>query len=60
MSEPIKFTLDGVEVEAGPGETIWQVAKRQGKLIPLRRHGSDHPPPRAASATRTGTSRSKA
>jgi formate dehydrogenase major subunit len=30
MSETIKFTLDGVEVEAAPGETIWQVAKRQG------------------------------
>ncbi len=34
MSEPIKFTLDGQEVEARPGETIWQVAKRQGTLIP--------------------------
>ncbi|MGR3715668.1 MAG: formate dehydrogenase subunit alpha [Thermohalobaculum sp.] len=34
MSETIKFTLDGVEVEAAPGETIWQVAKRQGTLIP--------------------------
>jgi len=34
MSETIKFTLDGVEVEANPGETIWQVAKRQGTLIP--------------------------
>ena len=34
MSETIKLTLDGVEVEADPGETIWQVAKRQGTLIP--------------------------
>jgi formate dehydrogenase major subunit len=34
MSETIKFTLDGVEVEANPGETIWQVARRQGTLIP--------------------------
>jgi formate dehydrogenase major subunit len=34
MSETIKFTLDGVEVEADAGETIWQVAKRQGTLIP--------------------------
>ncbi len=34
MSETIKFTLDGVEVEAAEGETIWQVAKRQGTLIP--------------------------
>ncbi|MFQ5566425.1 MAG: formate dehydrogenase subunit alpha [Paracoccaceae bacterium] len=34
MSEAIRFTLDGREVEAAPGETIWQVAKRQGTLIP--------------------------
>ena len=34
MSDMVKFTLDGREVEAGPGETIWQVAKRQGTLIP--------------------------
>jgi formate dehydrogenase major subunit len=34
MSETIRFTLDGTEVEARPGETIWQVAKRQGTLIP--------------------------
>jgi formate dehydrogenase major subunit len=34
MSETIKFTLDGVEVEAEADETIWQVAKRQGTLIP--------------------------
>src|SRR4029079_8147556 len=31
---PVKFTLDGKEVEALPGETIWQVAKRQGIEIP--------------------------
>ena len=31
---PIKFTLDGDEVEAAPGETIWQVAKRHGIDIP--------------------------
>src|SRR5579871_3437603 len=30
----IKFELDGKQVEAKPGETIWQVAKRQGKEIP--------------------------
>jgi formate dehydrogenase major subunit len=30
----IKFFLDGVEVEAQPGETIWQVAHRQGTEIP--------------------------
>ena len=34
MSDPIKFTLDGVEVEASADETIWEVAKRQGTLIP--------------------------
>ena len=30
----VKFTLDGKEVEAREGETIWQVAKRQGIAIP--------------------------
>ncbi|HEV2265452.1 MAG TPA: formate dehydrogenase subunit alpha [Stellaceae bacterium] len=30
----IKFFLDGAEVEAQPGETIWQVAHRQGTEIP--------------------------
>ena len=30
----MKFTLDGKDVEALPGETIWQVAKRQGIDIP--------------------------
>src|SRR6185295_5213227 len=30
----VKFTLDGKEVEALPGETIWQVAQRQGIEIP--------------------------
>ena len=34
MSDPIKFTLDGAEVEAQPGETIWQVANRLGTEIP--------------------------
>ena len=34
MSDPITFTLDGREVAAGPGETIWQVAKREGTRIP--------------------------
>ncbi|HEY7748261.1 MAG TPA: formate dehydrogenase subunit alpha [Aestuariivirgaceae bacterium] len=34
MNEPIKFTLDGNEVEAQPHETIWQVAKRKGISIP--------------------------
>src|SRR5947207_9221451 len=34
MSEPIRFTLDGAEAEAEPGETIWQVANRRGIEIP--------------------------
>jgi formate dehydrogenase major subunit len=34
MSESIKFLLDGKEAVAAPGETIWQVAKRQGNEIP--------------------------
>ena len=34
MSDTIHFTLDGRKVAAAPGETIWQVAKREGTLIP--------------------------
>src|SRR5271157_219839 len=34
MTEPIRFLLDSVEVSAAPGETIWQVADRQGIEIP--------------------------
>lgn len=34
MSDKIKFTLDGAEVEATPGESIWEVAKRHGNRIP--------------------------
>ena len=34
MSDAIKFTLDGQEVEAAPGETIWTVANRLGIEIP--------------------------
>src|SRR5215469_3556640 len=33
-SKLVKFILDGNEVEALDGETIWQVAKRQGIEIP--------------------------
>lgn len=32
--KPITFTLDGRTVTAGPDETIWQVAKREGTTIP--------------------------
>jgi formate dehydrogenase major subunit len=34
MSKNIRFTLDGNEVEALPGETIWQVARRHEIDIP--------------------------
>ncbi|MCY4487967.1 MAG: formate dehydrogenase subunit alpha [Deltaproteobacteria bacterium] len=34
MSEPVRFTLDGREVEAAPGETLWQAAERQGTVLP--------------------------
>src|SRR5215204_4528780 len=30
----VQFELDGKQVEASAGETIWQVAKRQGRDIP--------------------------
>ena len=34
MTETIRFNLDGQEVEARAGETIWQVANRRGTEIP--------------------------
>ena len=34
MSGAIRFTLDGQEVEARAGETIWQAAKRHGTVLP--------------------------
>jgi len=34
MTKTIHFTLDGAEVEAREGETIWQVAEREGVEIP--------------------------
>ena len=34
MAEAIGFFLDGTEVSAEPGETIWQVANRRGIEIP--------------------------
>ncbi|HHL20430.1 MAG TPA: 4Fe-4S dicluster domain-containing protein, partial [Aliiroseovarius sp.] len=33
MSDTIRFTLDGRAVEAAPGESIWQVAAREGVAI---------------------------
>jgi len=37
----ITFRLDGNEVEASPGETIWQVAERHGKTIPHLCHAPE-------------------
>ncbi|MGL5734354.1 MAG: formate dehydrogenase subunit alpha, partial [Beijerinckiaceae bacterium] len=34
MSDKITFELDGKTVEAAAGETIWQVAQREGTTIP--------------------------
>jgi formate dehydrogenase major subunit len=34
IMDGVKFFLDGKEVEARPGETIWQVASRNGTDIP--------------------------
>ncbi|MEM7300627.1 MAG: formate dehydrogenase subunit alpha [Pseudomonadota bacterium] len=34
MGDQITFTLDGKSVSASEGETIWEVAKREGTLIP--------------------------
>ncbi len=34
MTDSIRFTLDGKDVEAGPDETLWQVARRCGTTIP--------------------------
>jgi len=34
MSDKIAFSLDGKDVTAGPDETIWQVAEREGVTIP--------------------------
>ena len=34
MTDKIIFNLDGNSVEAEPGETIWEVAKKQGTTIP--------------------------
>ena len=41
MSENIRFTLDGKEVEALPDETIWQVARRYEIDIPHLCHSPE-------------------
>ena len=42
MTATITFELDGRQVEARPGETIWEVAQRHGTRIP---HLCWHPAP---------------
>ena len=41
MSEKITFTLDGKEVKAEPGETIWEVANGRGIKIPHLCHSGE-------------------
>ena len=41
MTDTIPFILDGEEVEALPGETIWQVARRRGTEIPHLCHSPE-------------------
>ena len=41
MAESIRFDLNGEQVEADPGETIWQVARRMGTEIPHLCHSPE-------------------
>ena len=41
MTDKITFTLDGAEVTAEPGESIWQVATRLGTEIPHLCHSPE-------------------
>ena len=41
MSGTIPFSLNGQEVEAAPGKTIWQVAQRHGVEIPHLCHAPE-------------------
>jgi formate dehydrogenase major subunit len=34
MTKTVRFTLDGREVQARPGETLWDVARREGDTLP--------------------------
>ncbi len=34
MTDKVTLNIDGIDVEASPDETIWQVAKREGTRIP--------------------------
>lgn len=42
MTDSINFTLDGKQVTAQSGESIWEVAKRVGTLIPHLCHKDAH------------------
>ena len=35
MTEPIKLTIDGVEIEAKPGQTVLQAAIDEQRVHPL-------------------------
>ena len=41
MADKITFNLDGKSVTAEPGETIWEVAKREGTTIPHLCHSGE-------------------
>ena len=40
MPQPITFTLDGRTVDAEPGETLWEVARRLGNTLPHLCHSA--------------------
>jgi len=44
--EPIRFSMDGQQVVASPGETLWEVARRQQIAIPHLCHSGEpgYPP----------------
>ena len=39
--EPIRFSIDGQHVEAAPGETLWEVARREQIAIPHLCHSGE-------------------
>ncbi len=41
MSEKVTFSLDGRDVDAAPGESIWEVAQREGVSIPHLCHSPE-------------------
>ncbi len=42
MSDTVTFTLDGQQVTAKVDESLWEIAKRQGTLIPHLCHKDSH------------------